>query len=68
MEPRFALRRREAVLETDVRALDNAIEHACPCEIGYERLLRERRVAAKQLNTVRLDLQILVSQEYHRVA
>jgi len=68
IEPPLGLRRCEAALEAGLRAFDNAIERACPCELGYEGLLRERRLAAKLLNAVRLDLQLLAIPEDRRVA
>jgi hypothetical protein len=63
VERSFALHRCEADLEADLRSLESAIEQASPHQLGYRRLLREWRVAAKLLNTVRLGLQLSGSPE-----
>ena len=68
-EPRtqhpYILRNREAALEEELRVLDDAIEHAIPRGGRSPRLLRERRVAAKLLNTVRLGLQLSENLGHH---
>ena len=71
-EPRkqhpYILRNREA-LEEDLRVIDDAIEDACPDGPRYPRLLRERRIAAKLLNTVRVSLQLSQNPVHrHRLA
>jgi hypothetical protein len=72
-EPRkqhpYILRNREAALEEDLRVIDDAIEDACPDGPRYPRLLRERRIAAKLLNTVRVSLQLSQNPVHrHRLA
>jgi hypothetical protein len=72
-EPRkqhpYILRNREAALEEDLRVIDDAIEDACSDGPRYPRLLRERRVAAKLLNTVRVSLQLSQNPVHrHRIA
>jgi hypothetical protein len=56
-------------LEEDLRVIDDAIQHACQRGRRYARLLRERRIAAKLLNTVCLGSQLSQNPvHHHRVA